>query len=317
VVGIVFCILSVVLLRGRGFPLLLEGGPLLIASLAMVAGFGWLAARHKNPSCHKNDDAQFVRLAMLAVWATFALCLLAKIVLMPRLIHYGFVLAMPATLMAVGVLLDVLPKWLCRNWKGGAVFRLAIAGLVLADVLGFVLMSSANLRHKTSSIAAGPDRIVTYDDLTSPVGRVVAEFLAEAEATFPPDATFVALPEGIMLNYLSRRRNPTAYVNVMPPEVCMVGETRIVEALAADRPDYVVLVSKDMTEYGVGSFGCPEYGERIMDWVRQHYHPVRTITASGTLGDPLVIEILTPHTRPDDERTARDQISQKRPHAPT
>ncbi len=281
--GIVLCVLGVTLLRGRGFPLLLEGGPLLIASLAMVVGFGRLAVRHNNPACHKNDDTGFVRLAMLTVWATFALCLLAKVVLAPKIIHYGFVLAMPATLMAIGVLLDVLPKWLCRVWKGGAVFRLAVAGLVLADTLGFVVATSANLWHKTSSIAAGPDRIMVYNDSTSLVGREVTEFLAEA------DATFVALPEGIMLNYLSRRRNPTAYINLMPPEVRMVGE-----ALAAGRPDYIVLLPRDMAEYGVGNFGCPEYGEQIMNWVRQHYRPVRTIAVPDTSGDDFVIEILAP-----------------------
>lgn len=300
--GIAICLLSVAWLRNfdRGFPLLLEGAPLLLASIAMALGFGWAAVQRRT------EEPAFVRLATLAVWATFGLFLLAKVLLVPRIIHYGFVLAMPATLLAVATLLDVLPKKLCKTWNGGAAFRLGAIALVVADTLGFVLMSSANLRHKSLDIASGPDRIVTYAASTSPVGPVLNEFLAEVDATFPSDATFIALPEGVMLNYLSRRRNPTRYINAMPPELRMFGEQRILDDLVAHRPDYVVLVPKDMREYGVGDFGCQEYGESIMNWVHQHYRLIGTVPSDAREDHEFKIEILAPR-----EKTSTVTISEE------
>src|SRR3989442_3545303 len=49
----------------------------------------------------------------------FALALLGKIILNARIYHYGFALAMPATLLAVVGLVDWLPAWV-RRWGGDA-----------------------------------------------------------------------------------------------------------------------------------------------------------------------------------------------------
>jgi hypothetical protein len=209
IVVIAASVLGVLALRGHGFPLLVEGRPLLLAAIGMTITFSVLAVRRQA------DEAEFLRYAMLTVWAVFSLLLLAKVLLVPRIFHYGFVLAMPATLLAVGVLLDLLPRRLCRAWNGGTAFRLGVAALLLADTLGFVLMSSANVGRKTANLGTGPDRIVTYSAATSSVGSALAELMNTTETQFPPDATFVALPEGSMLNYLSRRRNPTGFVNAI------------------------------------------------------------------------------------------------------
>ena len=47
------------------------------------------------------------------------------------------------------------------------------------------------------------------------------EYLRERMA---PDETLAVLPEGVMLNYLLRRRAPTPYINYMPPELRLYGE---------------------------------------------------------------------------------------------
>lgn len=75
-----------------------------------------------------------------------------------------------------------------------------------------------------------------------------------------------------MLNYLSRRTNPTPFINVMMVEVLAYGEEAILASLSSHRPDYVVLIHKDTSEFGVGLFGVdPRYGARIRDWIRMEY----------------------------------------------
>ncbi len=101
-----------------------------------------------------------------------------------------------------------------------------------------------------------------------------------------------ALPEGVMLNYHARRVNPTGYINLMPPELEMFGEEEIVRAFASHPPDYVLLVHKDTDEYGVRFFGSDGYGELIMQWVCDHYRPVRTLGAEPLCGDKFGVKIL-------------------------
>ena len=44
----------------------------------------------------------------------------------------------------------------------------------------------------------------------------------------------------------------------------------------------------------MGDFGCPEYGELIMNWVRQHYQLIRTFAPETPDEDNFKIEILAP-----------------------
>jgi hypothetical protein len=78
-----------------------------------------------------------------------------------------------------------------------------------------------------------------------------------------------------MLNYLTRRVDPIACVNLMPPEVLSTGEDRVVEELNANPPEIVVLSEKDVRD---GAFVLTEgdyhYGQKIVAWVLNHYRPV-------------------------------------------
>ena len=93
------------------------------------------------------------------------------------------------------------------------------------------------------------------------------------------EAALVAvLPEGVMINYLSRRENPTPYTNLMVPELLTFGEDVIQRRFEMTPPDYILLVHKDMKEYGVPYFGSdPRNGKALMDWIGTRYTQVEVI----------------------------------------
>ena len=101
-------------------------------------------------------------------------------------------------------------------------------------------------------------------------GQLFQMTLAELEQRFPQDASMVVLPEGISLNYLSRRLNPTPYINFMPPELILFGEAKIQAALEAHPQAAVVLAHKDTSEYGVPFFGR-DYGQGLGAWVLERF----------------------------------------------
>jgi len=86
------------------------------------------------------------------------------------------------------------------------------------------------------------------------------------------------MPEGVMLNYLLRRHSPLRVVTLMPPELMAFGENKILASLVSNPPDVVVLIERDVTEYGYPHFGADRrYGLEIVRWVNEHYEPVRVV----------------------------------------
>ena len=120
---------------------------------------------------------------------------------------------------------------------------------------------------------------------------MVASLVEWVEANLPPDATLLVLPEGVMVNYLTRRINPTRHLNFVPPEIMIFREHRILEDLRAQPLDYVVLVHRETHEYRLPLFGT-DYAPRLLEWAREHYEPVAQVGAV-----PLAPERLEDHRR--------------------
>jgi 4-amino-4-deoxy-L-arabinose transferase-like glycosyltransferase len=229
----------------------------------------------------------------MVLWTTFALSLLFKMVLNVHIYHYGFYLAMPATLVLVICLTYWIPEVLRRTWGCGVVFRSLALAILAAASLYYLNRSHKLYQLKDFAVGNGGDTILTYGPKLQNAGRVTSltlEWIAEKTS---PKATFVGLPEGIMLNYLSRRTTTSSYVNFTVGEMLVFGEKRFFDDLKARPPDYVIVVDKDTAEFGVGPFGAdPRYGQQIMDWVNRQYTPVALVGDEPLQGRDFGIKIL-------------------------
>jgi hypothetical protein len=79
--------------------------------------------------------------------------------------------------------------------------------------------------------------------------------------------SLLVIPEGVMLNYLLRKPTPTKAYNFTPD--WLDRRDQVLDGLQRTPPDYVVLITRDMREFGVDHFGdSPEHGEEILKWVR-------------------------------------------------
>lgn len=226
--------------------------------------------------------------AALLMWATFAFFLLVKIIFHPHFHHYGFALAAPAAVLIVVLLTSTLPG-LPRLPRGvrmrSRVFRFLITCFIVFDLGYYVLLSDEAYGRKNYVVGSGRDYVVTYDPAYDSRGPAINRLLERIEQTIPRKASLLVLPEGVMVNYLARRTNPTPYVTFMPPELAIYGEPSMLETIQNDPPDFIVLASKDMEEYGVGPFGKdPAYGSLMMTWVSAHYETIWQIV--GKPGRP-------------------------------
>jgi len=206
--------------------------------------------------------------------------LLAKIILNTHVWHYGFVLAMPAAILLIMVFVGLLPEMMPNSQGQAHRWQRLLVVVIIVDVAICWRYSMDNYAKKNFQIGSNGDTFLTYGPDIYPQSYAVAQLIAHLASSVPLQATFAVLPEGIMINYLTRRVNPTPYINCMPPELIIFGETSIVRAFQNQAPDFIILIHKDTQEYGADFFGKnPSYGKLIMDWISSHYTPVRQILA--------------------------------------
>ena len=268
-------------------PLLLESLPLPLMTLTIGALIMALWIKEKT------DPAARAKLTFLAMWAAFAFMMLGKIILCPGLGHYGFVLAMPATILLVAALLWLLPGILRKRYGPGHWFRLLVSVFLVVDVLYILRVSYVSYSKKDFLVGDRGDAILTFGPQIDPRGLAVAELLKYIDSAFPPQANFVVMRSGVIINYLERRPNPTPYLQFSPGEMEIYGEQVILESFKNRRPDYFIIVHMDETEHRVGFFGTdPNYGMKIMDWVKAHYLPVYLIGNEPLQDDRFGIKVL-------------------------
>jgi hypothetical protein len=189
---------------------------------------------------------------------------------------FGFALALPAALVVASWLVHDLPRAAEARGGCGATARTIAVALVLIVTAIYARESLAVYSLATHPVGRGGDRFFTMDPAVSSCGPVVGETLAAIEILVPEDAGFAAIPDGVMLNYLARRRNPGKWFEFTPPIVAAAGERRIRDELERGRPDFVVLLSLPADAASVPVFGN-DYGSAVRDWIVENYAPVRQI----------------------------------------
>jgi len=249
-----------------------------------------LAARGRAGTPGLQGDPAIVPMLLLSIFGT---ALLPKIALNVHLFHYGFYLAMPAALALAAACLFWAPRLLRARGSPGVVFRALSVAVLLAAVVFHVRWSRAIYSLKDLPVGRGGDAIVTFGPSVQDTGPITAEALQWIEARTPPGATLVGLPEGIMLNYLARRRTTTPYVNFTMGEVLRFGEEGLLASLQRSPPDYIALVQKKTGEFGVGRFGLDErYGRRVLAWIESRYDGEARFGADPLQEDAFGIRIL-------------------------
>ncbi len=216
--------------------------------------------------------ADWTTIAARAAWSALAVALMAKMVLNGRVYHYGFFQAMPAFLGLVCFLLADFPAWLRTRGAADIVFRGAVLGLLAVALLSIFSVARKRYALKNYRAGSGADTIITYNPRISGIGPIFNALLGEIATKHAGADSLAVIPEGVGLNYLARLRTPGTFFEYAPATVALYGQDRMLAALESNPPDLVVLISRDISEFGFAYFGSEEAsGKRILDWVQSHY----------------------------------------------
>lgn len=240
--------------------------PLWLLLIAVMAAWPVMARR-----CDRDHAAAAtLKLAM----AVLAMGLLAKMILNTRIYHYGFTLAMPATLMIVAALWTWIPRALAALGGQAMILRAAVLATWLVTISVHIGVSNRHFENKDHFVGTnGPDAFRA--DIRGLFVNQTLDFLEQHAA---PGDTLVTLPDGIMINYLLRMVSPTPYTQYSPMMMRMYGEARMLDSFRRSPPDWIVLVHNDDSPYGAQFFGR-DYGLHLKRWFDEHYAPVHLANA--------------------------------------
>ncbi len=275
-------------------PFMLRPLPLVLVSLIIIEAIHLHFQRRENA----HTPVTILRLTVLI----FALLLLIKIILKADPSQYGFALAMPGTLMMASALVDWLPAFLEQKGKVGAILRLFSIGIIIIFAGIHVLWSG--FWYNKTNVKIKTDTAEFYTDFR---GNSMKEVIKEIENHASPQDTLAVLPEGVMLNFLLQRNNPTPYINFMPPEFVLFGESNMLKAFQANPPDYIVLTNKSLMEYGFQEAGV-DIGIELYQWIDKQYSPIKQIGTESESNLPFTSMRLlrrmqhpsSSHSKPDN-----------------
>jgi hypothetical protein len=235
----------------------------------------------------------------LLVFSLFALVLLFKIILNTHIYHYGFALALPATLLLIKLVVYDFPRWAQRA-SGSPVFCRTVSMVLILIYMGaHAWFSFGVYDFKGYPVGTGRDTVVDYHSFVNNRGEIFNRALEYIDQNLSPDVEFATLPDAIMLNYMARRKNPIRDVNLNPGVWVIVGDDPVLHDLKTSSPPYIVLVDREFSYFGYTYFG-KDFAKPVYSWVMKHYSLEKQIGEVPFTGSGFGIQILKRNTLPKD-----------------
>ena len=220
--------------------------------------------------------------------AILAAAMMARMILNGRIYQFGFYQAALASILVPAVLIGELPRRLNLGRRGQVVMLIGSIALLLPGIVTLARQSVDMLRIKTLAVGEGADRFYAFPERIEPTGKTV-EAIYETLRHEPDSRTLLVLPEGAMINYLNRLPSTVAPFVFFSSTTEGGREAQIVLQLERNPPDSVVIVSRDLREYGIQRYGeRPGSGEMILRWVGENYSQPIYLSSDGELGAIIV-----------------------------
>lgn len=244
-----------------------EAGPCLLG--LQLAYMGWLAWRIAREGVVTGVREATVQTRCLLV--ALGVTLMARMVLNGRIPQFGFYQAAIGAVVVLAALVGELPERvrLTFMWQRHTL-RAVLAVMLVGGIFSTAKHGQFAYKLLQTPYGEGRDRFYSWDYQAN-----LQEIVRLLNAN--PGGKLIVLPEGLMLNYLARRASPVAPFFFYSVTTAGGREAKLVEQLKADPPEWVVVLPRDLREYGIQHYGeRPGAGGELLDWVRQGYFDALT-----------------------------------------
>jgi hypothetical protein len=215
---------------------------------------------------HTNftNTRNHILLCSLCIFSTF---LSLKIFLNARPFHYGNFLLVPSLILFCMALLYYIPS----SFKGKHI-KQTVSCCALITLFFFiyprVFASELQLKNKNTPIES-TDGSIYWDNRAEAVNELIAALTRQPREL----QSLAVLPEGAMINFITRKPNPTPFINMMPPEWTIFGKDNILASYRSNPPDLICFINTSIISYGIESFE-ESYGLPIVAFTEEHYEEI-------------------------------------------
>jgi len=186
--------------------------------------------------------------------------------------QYGFYL-MPAALIAYYIFyLKTIPL-LFQRLSGSSSIEPQPAITTFFVLLTLQAWSMSSNLYNTKNIQFETSRGIIMESANIEAA-LVAQLLIDIDKNTAPTDSLLVMPEGVSVNFFTKRNNPTKYYTFLPPDIRTVGEEKIINAIDSAKVKYIAVIYRNTLEYGFGQFGTG-YALKIADWIKNHYEPLK------------------------------------------
>ncbi len=221
----------------------------------------------------------------------FSLLLLLKIFFKVHLYHYGFALALPATLVLIKIILFNIPTWVSQKFNKVAFYRTTTLTLVFAFIYLHVEFSNKIYSLKGFTVASGSDKIIDYYPEYDNRGVIFNEAQRYVNENLSNTNYLLSLPDAVIFNYLTKKQSPIGYINLNPAVWLAIGENKIHKQIKSSISDYIVLVDQEFPYFGAKHFG-KDFGKPTFDWIKNNYKLEKQFGEVPFTGNGFGIQIL-------------------------
>jgi hypothetical protein len=211
-----------------------------------------------------------------------AVGMLARMAFDPTISHYGFFQAVLAGTWLCAFLIAEYPRMFALSGAPRAALRLGIVIFLAGGAVALTRRSLEFYRAKQTPVGTAADEIRGYTQEIYPLVGLWERTRAFIAAQTPSDSALLVIPEGISLNYWTRRKHPLRITDVLPATLAL-NPRDVATDLALTPPDYIVIIPRQMAELGFERYGQDAAsGRSILQWVEKNY---RLLAREGD--DPL------------------------------
>ncbi len=242
----------------------LSGLPVVLA----IAGGAILFTRVTEPALR----ARRIELLVLLAWA---LTSVLRLGLRCSAAHYGFYLGIPAVLGLVVIACGVIPRLGSRTASCSALAAgiALIAALTVQHALRRQSLLADRYKRPDAQLVEGRRGSMIVAD---PPYLGSVDLAVRYLSRLPTETRVAVLPEGSGMTFLAGCQNALGMHTFLPIDLSGgYDEAGVLSRLAADPPEYILITSRDLKEYGARHFG-EDYAQTLVAWMTEHYEIAET-----------------------------------------
>lgn len=100
--------------------------------------------------------------------------------------------------------------------------------------------------------------------------KIISKLLSYLSENTKESDNILIMPEGAFINYLANRKSNSQYYYLIPPNVEIFSEEKIINDISNNLPEYIILQPMYFENFGE-TFFCESYGEKICSTILKYY----------------------------------------------